>query len=72
MLREAPAIDDARWNARAGVQLLAFYLARYEGNPAKTLAAYFQGMTSVDQIGILQSTQPYIDSILALEQIFSR
>jgi len=72
MLREAPAIDDARWNARAGVQLLAFYLARYEGNTAKALAAYFQGMTSVDQIGILQSTQPYIDSILALEQMFSR
>ena len=29
-------------------------------------------MTSVETIGILVSTQPYIDSILGLEQIFSR
>jgi len=72
MLHEAPAINDAQWNARAGVRLLAFYLDRYQGDTAKTLAAYFQGMTSVDQIGVLQSTQPYIDTILALEQTFSR
>lgn len=72
MLGEAPAINDPAWNARAGTRLLAFYLARYQGNEAKTLAAYFQGMTSVETIGILVSTQPYIDSILGLEQIFSR
>ena len=72
MLYEAPAIDDARWNTRAGVRLLAYYLDRYEGDTAKTLAAYFQGMTSVDQIGVLASTAPYIESILTLEQIFSR
>ena len=72
MLHEAPAINDARWNARAGVRLLGFYLDRYQGDTAKTLAAYLQGMTSVDQIGILQSTQPYIHTILALKQIFSR
>jgi hypothetical protein len=72
MLHEAAAITDPRWNARAGTRLLAFYLARYQGNKAKTLAAYFQGMTSVEQIGILQSSQPYINSILALEATFSR
>jgi LysM repeat protein len=72
MLGESTAISDPRWNARAGTRLLAFYLARYQGNKAKTLAAYFQGMTSVEQIGILQSSQPYIDSILALEVMFSR
>jgi LysM repeat protein len=72
MLGEAPAVDDPRWNARAGVRLLGFYLDRYRGDRARTLAAYFQGMASVDQIGILESTQPYIDSILSLEQIFSR
>lgn len=72
MLGEAAAISDPAWNARAGSRLLAFYLARYQGNEAKTLAAYFQGMTSVETIGILVSTQPYIDSILGLEQIFSR
>ena len=72
MLGETNAINDPAWNARAGTRLLAFYLARYQGNEAKTLAAYFQGMTSVETIGILVSTQPYIDSILGLEQIFSR
>jgi len=72
MLHEAPAIDDSRWNARAGVLLLAFYLDRYEGDTTKALAAYFQGMTSVDQIGVLESTVPYIETVLALEQIFSR
>lgn len=72
MLHEAPAISDPRWNARAGTRLLAFYLARYGGNKAKTLAAYFQGMTSVETIGILQSSQPYINSILSLEVVFSR
>lgn len=72
MLHEAPAIDDPRWNARAGVRLLAHYLDRYEGDTATTLAAYFQGMTSVEQTGVLVSTVPYIDTVLALEQIFSR
>jgi LysM repeat protein len=72
MLHEVPAIDDSRWNARAGVRLLAYYLDRYEGDTAKTLAAYFQGMASVDQIGVLVSTVPYIESVLTLEQIFSR
>lgn len=72
MLGEAPAVDDPAWNARAGVRLLAFYLDRYQGDKDRTLAAYFQGMTSLDEIGILETTQPYIDSILTLEQIFSR
>jgi soluble lytic murein transglycosylase-like protein len=72
MLHEAAAISDPRWNARAGTRLLAFYLARYRGDKATTLAAYFQGMTSVEQVGIYQSSQPYIDSILALEMMFSR
>ncbi|HJT64002.1 MAG TPA: LysM peptidoglycan-binding domain-containing protein [Candidatus Limnocylindria bacterium] len=72
MLHELPAINDPRWNARAGVRLLAYYLARYQGNKTKVLAAYLQGMTSVDQIGVLVSSQPYINSILALEVTFSR
>jgi len=72
MLHEAPAIGDPRWNARAGVRLLAHYLDRYQGDTAKTLAAYFQGMASVDQIGVLVSTVPYVETILALEGIFSR
>ncbi len=72
MLHEAAAINDPRWNARAGARLLAYYLARYQANKTKVLAAYLQGMTSVEQIGVLVSSQPYINSILALEVIFSR
>lgn len=72
MLNDGPAINDPRWNARAGVRLLAYYLARYQGNKTEVLAAYLQGMTSVDQIGVLVSSQPYVNSILALEVTFSR
>jgi N-acetylmuramoyl-L-alanine amidase len=72
MLHDGPAISDPRWNARAGVRLLAYYLARYQGSKTKVLAAYLQGMTSVDQIGVLVSSQPYINSILTLEVMFSR
>jgi LysM repeat protein len=72
MLHESPAISHPRWNARAGVRLLDFYLDRYGGNKAKTLAAYFQGLGSVESTGILVSSQPYINSILALEVMFSR
>jgi soluble lytic murein transglycosylase-like protein len=72
MLGGTAAINDPQWNARAGTRLLAFYLARYEGNKTTTLAAYFQGMSSVETVGILRSSQPYIDNILALEAMFSR
>jgi LysM repeat protein len=72
MLHEPAAIGDPRWNARAGARLLAFYLDRYGGDKPKTLAAYFQGMASVEQSGIRPSSLPYIDSILALEALFSR
>jgi LysM repeat protein len=72
MLHEPAAIGDPRWNARAGARLLAFYLDRYGGDKPRTLAAYFQGMASVEQSGIRPSSQPYIDSILALEGLFSR
>ena len=39
---------------------------------AKALAAYFQGMTSVETGGIHPSSRTYIDGILRLETIFSR
>jgi putative chitinase len=72
MLHESAAISDPGWNARAGVRLLAYYLAHYQGDKAKTLAAYLQGMGSVDGAGIHPGSRPYIDSILSLEVIFSR
>jgi hypothetical protein len=52
--------------------LLAYYLAHYHGDKATTLAAYLQGMGSVDGSGIHPGSRPYINSILSLEAIFSR
>jgi LysM repeat protein len=72
MLGEAPRITDAVWNIRAGVRLLHFYLERYDGNRAKTLAAYYQGMTALERDGIYRSTQPYITSVGALEAMLAR
>jgi LysM repeat protein len=72
MLHEAPAIRDPRWNARAGTRLLAFYLSRYGGDKTTTLAAYFQGMASVDQTGIHASSRAYVANILRLETIFGQ
>ncbi len=59
-------------NVRAGVRLLKHYFDRYDGDRAMVLAAYYQGQTGADRHGIYPMTRPYIESILALEAIFSR
>ena len=61
---------DARQNVRAGVQLLAYYLARYGGSHELALAAYYQGQRALDLHGIFPVSRPYIASILALEAVF--
>jgi LysM repeat protein len=61
---------DTRENVRAGVRLLAHYLARYAGDRDRVLAAYYQGQTAVDRHGIYPVSRPYIASILILEGIF--
>lgn len=71
MLRERVDLTDARSNARAGVRLLKHYLARYSGDKALVLAAYYQGQTAADRNGVYRVTRPYIASILALETYFS-
>jgi N-acetylmuramoyl-L-alanine amidase len=71
MLGEAVNIHDARSNVRAGVRLLAHYLARYVGDRELVLAAYYQGQTAADRFGAYGSSRPYIASILALEAAFA-
>jgi N-acetylmuramoyl-L-alanine amidase len=71
MLGEAVHIHDARSNVRAGVRLLAHYLARYAGDRELVLAAYYQGQTAADRFGAYSSSRPYIASILALEAAFA-
>jgi len=61
---------DARHNVRAGVRLLAYYLARYGGNRDLTLAAYYQGQGAVDRHGIYPVSRTYIASINALVRLF--
>ncbi|MBA2264174.1 MAG: LysM peptidoglycan-binding domain-containing protein [Chloroflexi bacterium] len=63
-------INDQRDNVRAGVRLLAHYLARYAGNRDLVLAAYYQGQTAADRHGVYNVSRPYIASILLLERLF--
>jgi N-acetylmuramoyl-L-alanine amidase len=70
MLGRPVAIDDARDNVRAGVRLLAHYLARYAGNRDLVLAAYYQGQGAADRHGVYPVSRPYIASITALERLF--
>ncbi len=70
MLHRYVSIRDTRANVRAGVRLLSFYLHRYAGDRRRALAAYYQGMSSVDRRGVLPISHPYIASILVLETVF--
>jgi len=70
MLGRVVDINDARDNVRAGVRLLAHYLARYGGNRELALAAYYQGQGAVDRHGVYPVSRPYIAAIAALERLF--
>lgn len=72
MLGTAVDVHDLRHNVRAGVRLLAHYLARYDGNRDLVLAAYYQGQTAVDRHGVYPMSRPYIASIKVLEGLFGR
>jgi N-acetylmuramoyl-L-alanine amidase len=66
MLGTRVDLRDRRQNVRAGVRLLAHYLARYRGNVDLVLAAYYQGQTAADRHGVYPVSRPYIASIRAL------
>jgi soluble lytic murein transglycosylase-like protein len=70
MLGHPVPIDDTRHNVRAGVRLLAHYLARYSGNRDLVLAAYYQGQSAADRHGVYPVSVTYIDSITRLERLF--
>jgi len=69
MLHARVNIHGARSNVRAGVTLLKHYLLRYRGDRRRALAAYYQGQTAVDRHGIFPVSEPYIASILLLEDM---
>jgi soluble lytic murein transglycosylase-like protein len=70
MLRTAVNPHDLRHNVRAGVRLLAHYLARYDGNRDLVLAAYYQGQWATDHHGVYAVSRPYIASIRVLTDLF--
>ena len=65
-------LADPASNVRAGVRLLRHYFERYDGDRVMVLAAYYQGHSVADRHGVYAMTRPYVESILALEAIFSR
>lgn len=70
MLGQPVQIGDMRQNVRAGVRLLAHYLARYAGNRDLVLAAYYQGQSAADRHGVYPVSVAYIASIIRLERLF--
>ena len=70
MLGEHVQIDDARHNVRAGVRLLAHYLARYNGDRDLILSAYYQGQGATERHGIYPVSRTYIASVKRLEVLF--
>jgi N-acetylmuramoyl-L-alanine amidase len=64
----APA--SASDNVRGGVIMLHSLLNATGGDPAQAAAAYYQGLSSIQQHGLFPETQQYVQSVLALERQF--
>ena len=56
-------------NVRAGAVMLAYYLNVF-GDAEHAIAAYHQGMASVEAVGITPETETYVANVLALQQQF--
>jgi LysM repeat protein len=65
-LAPASAID----NVRGGVIMLHALLAATGGNEAQAAAGYYQGLSSVRQIGMYSDTQQYVRDVMALSHRF--
>jgi soluble lytic murein transglycosylase-like protein len=70
MLHEPVNVHDVRDNVRAGVRLMAHYLARYDGSVELTLAAYYQGQTGTDRHGVYSMSRTYVGAIQGLQKLF--
>lgn len=70
MLHERVNVHDVRDNVRAGVRLIAHYLARYDGNVELTLAAYYQGQAGTDRHGVYSMSRTYVGAIQGLQKLF--
>jgi soluble lytic murein transglycosylase-like protein len=57
-------------NVGAGVLYLGHLLREAGGDEATAAAAYYQGLSSVQRIGMLPETRQYVDNVLALKGRF--
>lgn len=57
-------------NIRMSARYLRWLLGRYGGDPARALAAYYQGPASVERQGTLAETDVYVENALALRRRF--
>jgi soluble lytic murein transglycosylase-like protein len=55
-------------NVRAGALLLHQLLMLTDDNQSLAIAGYFQGLSSVEKVGMYRSTRSYVANVLALEQ----
>jgi soluble lytic murein transglycosylase-like protein len=62
--------DSAHDNVRAGVLYLGQLLRDTGGDPRQAVAAYYQGLGSVQQSGMYPETQRYVDNVMALRSRF--
>ncbi len=62
--------SSAQDNVRAGVLYLGSLLRSTGGDPALAVASYYQGLSSVQRIGMLPETRRYVDNVLALRGRF--
>jgi len=60
----------AQDNVRAGSLYLGSLLRQTGGNVSQAVAAYYQGLSSVRQIGMFADTQRYVANVLALRRRF--
>jgi LysM repeat protein len=58
-------------NIRLAARFLRYLLDRTDGDPARALAAYYQGLRSVREIGPKPHTVVYVADVLALRKKFS-
>jgi LysM repeat protein len=70
LVHRALNLYDARDNVTAGVALLAVLLRETRGNARVAVAAYYQGLASVQARGMYADTRRYVANVLALRERF--
>jgi LysM repeat protein len=62
--------SDSEDNIRMSARYLRYLLDRCGGDPELAVASYYQGFASIQRSGIFESTQHYVEVVLALRERF--